>query len=94
MNPELSTRPTSSHSISIRLCAMRASRANAALGKASSPCAGPLNYVLRELDATSDGEVAFVHSLNHVTGALLSGHVNDLWVRWTACFRRFRVSGS
>src|SRR5437870_11213472 len=32
--------------------------------------------------------LAFVHSLNHVKGTLGSGHITDLWVRWTACFRR------
>ena len=37
---------------------------------------------------TADSELAFVHSLNHVKGTLASGHVTDMWVRWTACFRR------
>src|SRR5262245_61728556 len=34
------------------------------------------------------GTLAFVHSLNHVSGTLPSGHTSDLWLRWTACFRR------
>ena len=50
--------------------------------------AGPTAYEVRELDVTTDGELAFVHSLNHVKGTLASGHITDLWVRWTACFRR------
>jgi ketosteroid isomerase-like protein len=32
--------------------------------------------------------LAFAQSLNHVRGTLASGHITDLWVRWTACFRR------
>jgi len=28
------------------------------------------------------------HSLTHVKGTLASGHITNLWVRWTACFRR------
>ena len=32
--------------------------------------------------------LAFVHSVNHVSGTLADGHASDLWVRWTACFRR------
>jgi len=49
---------------------------------------GPFAYEAQELDVTADRELAFVHSLNHVRGTLASGHVADLWVRWTACFRR------
>jgi ketosteroid isomerase-like protein len=49
---------------------------------------GPIAYEVRELNATTHGELAFVHSLNHVSGTLASGHISDLWVRWTACFRR------
>ncbi len=49
---------------------------------------GPVAYEVRDLDVTTDGELAFVHSLNHVKGTLASGHITDLWVRWTACFRR------
>ena len=49
---------------------------------------GPFTYEVRDSDVTTDGELAFVHSLNHVKGTLSSGHPSDLWVRWTACFRR------
>jgi len=49
---------------------------------------GPINYELRDVNVTTHGELAFVHSLNHVRGTLASGHTTDLWVRWTACFRR------
>ena len=49
---------------------------------------GPVGYEVHELDATAEGELAFVHSLNHVSGTLANGHTSDLWVRWTACFQR------
>jgi ketosteroid isomerase-like protein len=45
-------------------------------------------YEVRDLNVTTHGELAFVHSLNHVSGTLASGHITDMWVRWTACFRR------
>lgn len=49
---------------------------------------GPITYEVRELNVTAQGDLAFVHSLNHVSGTLADGHTSDLWVRWTACFRR------
>jgi ketosteroid isomerase-like protein len=50
--------------------------------------AGPLAYEIHDLNVTAQGELAFVHSFNHVHGTLASGHLSDMWVRWTACFRR------
>lgn len=49
---------------------------------------GPISYDVREVDITTHGDVAFVHSLNHVGGTLANGRVTDMWVRWTACFTR------
>lgn len=49
---------------------------------------GPIAYEVRDLDVATDRDVAFVHSANHVNGTLANGHVTDLWLRWTACFRR------
>jgi ketosteroid isomerase-like protein len=49
---------------------------------------GPIAYEVRDLKVTTQGDLAFVHSLNRVNGTLASGHVTDLWLRWTACFRR------
>lgn len=49
---------------------------------------GGLSYEVSDLIVTAQGELAFVHSLNHVTGTLANGHTTDMWVRWTACFRR------
>jgi ketosteroid isomerase-like protein len=45
-------------------------------------------YEVRDLNVTTHGELAFVHSLNHMNGTLASGHIADLRLRWTACFRR------
>ena len=49
---------------------------------------GTFGYDVRDLNVATFGELAFVHSLNHVNGTLASGQSIDLWVRWTACFRR------
>jgi len=49
---------------------------------------GAVGYESRELQITANGDLAFVHSLNHVSGTLANGHTQDLWLRWTACFRR------
>ena len=46
------------------------------------------DYEVRDLNVTTQGELAFVHSLNHVNGTLASGHITDMWLRWTACFQR------
>jgi ketosteroid isomerase-like protein len=47
-----------------------------------------IDYEVRDLNVTTDGELALVHALNHVKGTLTSGQATDLWVRWTACFHR------
>jgi len=49
---------------------------------------GPIAYEVRDLNVTTHGELAFVHSVNHVNAALANGRITDLWLRWTACFRR------
>jgi ketosteroid isomerase-like protein len=49
---------------------------------------GPIGYEVRELSVTTNGDLAFVHSLNRVSGTLASGHPASLWLRWTAGFRR------
>jgi ketosteroid isomerase-like protein len=54
--------------------------------------AGPIAYEVHELNVTTHGELAFVHSLNHVNGTLASGHIGDLWLRWTACFIELRAA--
>ena len=49
---------------------------------------GPLTYEVQALNVTAHSELGFAQSLNHVNGTLASGHRSDLWLRWTACFRR------
>jgi ketosteroid isomerase-like protein len=49
---------------------------------------GSFAYEVHELNVTTHGELAFVHSLNHVNATLASGQITDLWLRWTACLRR------
>jgi ketosteroid isomerase-like protein len=49
---------------------------------------GPIAYEVHDLNVTTHGELAFVHSLNHASFTRASGQVTDLWLRWTACFRR------
>jgi ketosteroid isomerase-like protein len=50
--------------------------------------AGPFAYEVHDLNVTAHGELAFVHSLNHLNATLASGHIIDMWLRWTACLRR------
>ncbi|HYQ47080.1 MAG TPA: nuclear transport factor 2 family protein [Polyangiaceae bacterium] len=49
---------------------------------------GAVSYEVSELSIAAGADTAFVHSLNHVTGRRASGQVSELWLRWTACFRR------
>jgi ketosteroid isomerase-like protein len=49
---------------------------------------GPIDYEMRDLSVTAGDDVAFAHSLNHVRGTMKNGRKTDLWVRWTACFRK------
>ena len=49
---------------------------------------GPIAYEVRDLNVTTQGDLAFVHSVNYVNGTLASGHISALWLRWTACSRQ------
>ncbi len=48
----------------------------------------PLDYEIRDLTIAVDGDLAFLHSLNRLTGTLRNGKRSGFWVRATACFRR------
>ncbi len=50
--------------------------------------ADAIGYEVSDLNVTMDGDLAFVHSLNHISGTLADGRVSDMWLRWAACFRR------
>jgi ketosteroid isomerase-like protein len=56
--------------------------------KAFAAYPGGFSYEIRDPSITTQGDLAFVHSLNHVSGTLASGRTTEMWVRWTACFRR------
>jgi ketosteroid isomerase-like protein len=53
---------------------------------------GPLDYEIRDLTITVDGDVAFGHSINRLIGTLRNGNSSGIWVRATFCFRR--IDGS
>jgi ketosteroid isomerase-like protein len=48
----------------------------------------PLGYEIRELSASVGNDLAFAHSLNRISGTLKNGNRNDLWLRWSTCFRK------
>jgi PhnB protein len=49
---------------------------------------GPIAYEIRNLKITAGAEVAFCHSLNHLSGTKTTGERVDLWLRATAGFRK------
>jgi ketosteroid isomerase-like protein len=49
---------------------------------------GPIGYEIHDLDITVGDDVAFGHSLNRISGTMNTGQKTDLWLRWTACFRK------
>ena len=49
---------------------------------------GPVSWENRDVQITSDGDVAFSHSLSRVTGKLRTGTEIDMWFRTTLGFRR------
>ena len=55
--------------------------------EAFAALSGPIAYEVRDLNVTTKGDLAFVHSLNHIEATLPRGHI-DMWLRWTACFRQ------
>ena len=49
---------------------------------------GPVAYEIHDLSITVGDDVAFTSSLNQISGTMNNGHKTDLWLRWTACFRK------
>ena len=49
---------------------------------------GPIDYEVHDLNITVGDDVAFGHSLNRLSGTLNTGQKTNLWLRWTACFRK------
>jgi uncharacterized protein (TIGR02246 family) len=48
----------------------------------------PIHYEVRDLSITAGDDVAFSHSLNRISGTMKNGQKTDLWLRWTACYRK------
>jgi uncharacterized protein (TIGR02246 family) len=57
-------------------------------GEVFSSVPGPINYEIVNLNITVGDDVAFTHSLNRISGTMNNGQKTDLWLRWTACFRK------
>jgi ketosteroid isomerase-like protein len=49
---------------------------------------GQISYETHDLTITAGDDVAFAYSLNHISGTMHNGLKTDLWLRWTACFRK------
>jgi ketosteroid isomerase-like protein len=49
---------------------------------------GPMEFETKHLHIAASGDVAFAHSLNHVTATHTHGSKLDMWWRSTICFRR------
>src|SRR5215468_1706864 len=49
---------------------------------------GPIGYEMHDLTITVGDDVAFAHSLNRISGTMNNRLKTDLWLRWTACFRK------
>ena len=49
---------------------------------------GSLGFDMHDLRISSDGDVAFSHSLNHVIGKKMDGNTLDMWWRATVCYRK------
>lgn len=49
---------------------------------------GPIAYDIRDVSITASADVAFSHSLNHVTGTTTDGTKIDMWWRATVCYRK------
>ena len=48
----------------------------------------PLGYEIRDLTVMVGDALVFAHSLNRISGTLKTGNRNDLWLRWSTCFRK------
>ena len=55
---------------------------------------GLIEYEIRDLSIITESQLAFSHSINRISGMLLSGHKTGFWLRMTACWRRIDGQGS
>jgi ketosteroid isomerase-like protein len=47
-----------------------------------------MGYEVHDLDITVGDDVAFTRSFNRLSATLNTGQKTDVWLRWTACFRK------
>jgi ketosteroid isomerase-like protein len=59
-----------------------------ALNEWFSSFRGSVGYEIRDLSITAGNNVAFCHSLNHLSGRKTGGEEVDVWLRATVCLRR------
>jgi uncharacterized protein (TIGR02246 family) len=50
----------------------------------------PIPYEIRDLTITAGDDMAFSHSFNRNNGTMKNGQKVDLWLRWTACYRKIK----
>ena len=50
----------------------------------------PIGYEMHDLTMTVGECNVFAHSLNHISGTMNNELKTDLWLRWTACFRKIK----
>ncbi len=48
----------------------------------------PVQYEVLDLSVTAGDDVAFSHSLNRLSGTMKNGHKTDMWLRYTAGYRK------
>ena len=58
------------------------------LGDWFSSFQGSIGFEISDLSITVGGDVAFSHSLNHVSATKTDGVKLDMWWRETACYRK------
>jgi ketosteroid isomerase-like protein len=51
-----------------------------------------IDYEVYDLTITAGDDVAFSHSLNRIHGTMTNGQKTDLWLRWTAGYRKLNGS--
>jgi uncharacterized protein (TIGR02246 family) len=50
---------------------------------------GPITFDISDISITTDGNLAYSHSINHLTGTLKDGNKKDQTVRVTTVYRKF-----
>lgn len=48
----------------------------------------PIQYEVHDLSITAGDDVAFSRSLIRLNATMKNGRKTDLWLRWTACYRK------